>query len=167
MSISMCICVTKTSSNDLRSSVISYRTNSVSLSSQSEEWSMRRFKPLFRYAGGKAKLLKIYAPFFQDLRPQHCVDYFGGSGTISLWFHQLYPDAQLYLNELDPAIYGLFKCIKENYEEFKDWLDSIDSVSSRRKEFGDKKACYYRFRDQEYNPTQYFPYEKISQEERF
>src|SRR5713101_7165687 len=123
MSISMCICVTKTSSNDLRSSVISYRTNSVSLSSQSEEWSMRRFKPLFRYAGNKAKLLTTYAPFFEGLHPQHCVDYFGGSGTMSLWFHQLYPDAKLYLNEKDSAIYKLFKCIQQEYEEFREWLE--------------------------------------------
>src|SRR6266700_7554559 len=126
MSISMCICVTKTFSNDLRSSVISYRTNSVSLSSQGEEWSMSRFKPLYRYAGGKTKLLNIYYPFFQGLRPEYCVDYFGGSGTMSLWFHQLYPDAKLYLNEKDPAIYKLFKCMKEDHEEFYQELQPLE-----------------------------------------
>ena len=49
-------------------------------------------KQLYRYAGGKGKLLTLYHPFFAGLHPQHCVDYFGGSGTMSLWFHQLYPD---------------------------------------------------------------------------
>src|SRR6266571_7566145 len=114
----MCICVTKTSSNALRSSVISYRTNCVSLSSKGEELSMTRVKPLFYYAGGKARLLKIYAPFFQGLHPEHCLDYFGGSGTMSLWFHQLYPEAKLYLNEKDPALYQLFMSIKTQYDEF-------------------------------------------------
>jgi len=60
---------------------------------------MTRVKQLFRYAGNKAKLLTTYAPFFEGLHPQHCVDYCGGSGTMSLWFHQLYPEAKLYLNE--------------------------------------------------------------------
>jgi len=127
---------------------------------------MRRVKPLFWYTGGKAKLFTIYYPFFQGLHPEHCIDYFGGSGTMSLWFHQLYPQAKVYLNEIDPALYKLFKCMQEEYEEFKKWLETIDSVYSRRKEFGDKKSYYYEFRDQEYNLTQYFPYEKISPEER-
>ena len=65
-------------------------------------------KPLYRYAGGKVRVLKTYFPFFRRLRPEHCVDYFGGSGTMSLWFHHLYPDAKLYLNEKDSAIYKLF-----------------------------------------------------------
>jgi len=28
-------------------------------------------KPLYRYAGGKVRVLKTYFPFFQKLRPQH------------------------------------------------------------------------------------------------
>jgi len=46
---------------------------------------MTRVKPLFWYTGGKAKLFTIYYPFFQGLHPEHCMDYFGGSGTMSLW----------------------------------------------------------------------------------
>src|SRR5712691_11531461 len=109
---------------------------------------MRRFKPLFRYAGNKAKLLTTYAPFFDGLRPQHCVDYFGGSGSMSLWFHQLYPEAKLYLNEIDPAIYKLFKCIQEEYEEFRECLEGIEEDNIRLDGMETKKDFYYLIRDQ-------------------
>jgi site-specific DNA-adenine methylase len=60
---------------------------------------MKKLKQLYRYVGGKAKLLKRYTPFFKGLRPEYCVDYFGGSGIMSVWFHHLYPEAKLYLND--------------------------------------------------------------------
>jgi len=52
-----------------------------------------KVKGLFSYAGGKSMVLKRYLPLFQGLSPEYCVDYFGGSGSMSLWFHQLYPEA--------------------------------------------------------------------------
>src|SRR5712691_6891561 len=120
---------------------------------------MRRFKPLFRYAGNKAKLLTTYAPFFEGLHPQHCVDYFGGSGTMSLWFHQLYPDAKLYLNEKDSAIYKLFKCIQQEYEEFIYWLGYIATWCRNwtDNDMESKKEFYYLMRREHYNPTQDVP----------
>src|SRR5213592_3745875 len=123
---------------------------------------MTRVKPLFRYAGNKAKLLTTYAPFFEGLHPQHCVDYFGGSGTMSVWFHQLYPAAKLYLNEKDPALYKLFKCIQEEYEEFcqelqwleKEKLQWLEEGISSKDRFNNMKKWYYSIRNEYYNPTQ-------------
>lgn len=123
---------------------------------------MKRVKPLYRYVGGKAKLLKIYARFFQGLHPQHCVDYFGGSGNMSLWFHQLYPDANLFLNERDPAIYKLFKCIQDEYEEFcqeLQWLEQekrqwLEEEIRSKDRFENMKKWYYSIRDIYYNQTQ-------------
>ena len=48
---------------------------------------------------------------------------------MSLWFHALYPEAKLYLNEKDPALYKLFKCIQEEYEEFMQYLHYIERVA--------------------------------------
>jgi len=109
---------------------------------------MTRVKTLFRYVGNKAKLLKIYSPFFEGLRPQHCIDYFGGSGTISLWFHQLYPEAKLYLNEIDPALYSLFKCIQEEYERFCDEIFDLQRTNAVWKGIESKKRLYYAIRGQ-------------------
>ena len=112
---------------------------------------MTKVKPLFRYAGGKAKLLKKYAPFFAGLRPEYCVDYFGGSGTMSLWFHQLYPDAKLYLNEKDPALYNVFTCLKDDYDNFCNAMYFIEEhISENFVGFASKKALYYMIR-QQYN----------------
>src|SRR6266851_8280378 len=108
---------------------------------------MERVKPLYQYAGGKAKLLKIYFPFFQGLRPEYCVDYFGGSGTMSLWFHQLYPDAKLFLNEKDPAIYKLFRCVKEDYELFIGLVKDIDYEYRFVPGTAKRKAHYYTIRN--------------------
>src|SRR5207249_2433989 len=108
---------------------------------------MIRVKPLFRYAGNKAKLLTTYAPFFDGLHPQHCVDYCSGSGTMSLWFHQLYPDAKLYLNEKDPDIYGLFKCIQENYDRLHDQIYDLQRTKAIWKGFDAQKRLYYSIRD--------------------
>jgi site-specific DNA-adenine methylase len=115
---------------------------------------MTSVKPLFRYAGNKAKLLKKYAPFFAGLRPEYCVDYCGGSGTMTLWFHQLYPEAKLYLNEIDPALYKLFKCIQEEYEEFMQHLRDIENDYRRWDGFESKKEFYYFLRKVLYNTTQ-------------
>jgi len=111
---------------------------------------MRRAKPLFWYTGGKAKLFTIYYPFFQGLHPEHCIDYFGGSGSMSLWFHQLYPDAKLYLNEKDQALYGLFRCIQEDYETLCDSMAFLQDINEDWVGCDRKKQLYYCIRD-EYN----------------
>jgi site-specific DNA-adenine methylase len=83
---------------------------------------------------------------------------------MSLWFHQLYPQAKVYLNEKDPALYKLFKCMQEEYEEFREWLEVIDSDYRAQKGAQSKKAYYYSSRNEDYNPTQYLPDEKVSHE---
>src|SRR5215831_20558681 len=74
--------------------------------------------PLFRYAGSKAKMLDRYCPFFEELHPTYCLDYFGGSGTMSLFFHALYPTARLLLNEKDSSLVYLFTAIQQYYDQF-------------------------------------------------
>jgi site-specific DNA-adenine methylase len=116
---------------------------------------MTRVKPLFGYAGGKAKLLEIYAPFFQGLRPEYCVDYFGGSGTMSLWFHCLYPEAKLYLNEKDLAIYKLFKCLQDEYEAF---CKEVRRIAEHYKRWCGAEKAFYDLLRQEYNRRRYGRY---------
>jgi len=126
---------------------------------------MKPMKPLYRYAGGKTRVLQTYLPFFQRLRPEHCVDYFGGSGTMSLWFHQLYPDAKLYLNERDAAIYKLFMSVKEDYDLFIGLVKDIDYEYRYVPGTAKRKAHYYTIRNKHYNPTQYVPREEADYEQ--
>ena len=72
-----------------------------------------KIHPLFRYAGSKAEMLDRYYPFFEGLHPQYCIDYFGGSGTMSLFFHAMYPTARLLLNEKDSSLVYLFTAIQQ------------------------------------------------------
>src|SRR5262245_37834456 len=115
---------------------------------------MTRVKPLFRYVGNKAKLLKQYAPFFEGLRPAYCIDYFGGSGTMSLWFHQLYPEAKLYLNDKDQAVYNLFKCMQDEYDDFCLLVQVYEEDCRSRHDFESMKKLYYDIRNNHYNVTQ-------------
>jgi site-specific DNA-adenine methylase len=124
---------------------------------------MTRVKQLFRYAGSKAKLLTAYAPFFEGLQPQHCVDYFGGSGTMSLWFHQLYPEAKLYLNEKDPALYSLFKCIQDEYDDVCLLVQVYEEDYRRCHDFESMKKFYYDIRDNHYNVAQDPLYKRLKE----
>src|SRR5215471_5444182 len=116
---------------------------------------MTSVKPLFGYAGGKAKLLEIYAPFFQRLRPQHCIDYFGGSGTMSVWFHRLYLHATLALNEKDATLYGLFKCLQDEYEAF---CKEVRRLEEQYKRWCGAEKAFYDLLREEYNRRRYGQY---------
>src|SRR5712691_11601341 len=70
---------------------------------------------------------------------------------MSLWFHQLYPDAKLYLNEKDPALYNVFTCLKDDYDNFCNAMYFIEEhISENFVGFASKKALYYMIR-QQYN----------------
>lgn len=83
--------------------------------------------PLFKYAGGKHKMLEKYNPFFQGLGSKRAfIDYFGGSGTMSLWMHSLYPHFTIVLNELNSEIYSIYSALKRDYKLFLDTVDELD-----------------------------------------
>jgi site-specific DNA-adenine methylase len=103
---------------------------------------------LFRYSGSKAKILKSYYPYFRDLRPQYTVDYFAGSGSVSTWFHQLYPGINLYLNELDTHFTNMFTATQNSFEEFRKDLEDIERVSQGWYGYEAKKELYKLVQDQ-------------------
>ncbi len=87
--------------------------------------------PLFKYAGGKARMLESYTPFFAGLEEKTWfIDYFGGTGTMALWAKSLYPHVKIVLNEINPEIFGLYDALKNNYEEFMAYLRTLDTQYS-------------------------------------
>lgn len=75
-------------------------------------------------------MLKKYEPFFSNLSPSVFVDYFGGTGAVSIWFKELYPNSKIILNEYSEEIHGIHKAIVNNYEEFCSLLKEYDDVYS-------------------------------------
>ncbi len=93
--------------------------------------------PLFKYAGGKERMLELYRPFFANLENKNCfVDYFGGTGTMSIWVKSLYPHMKILLNELNSEIFGIYDALKNSYGEFLLHAQKLDAEYTAIRERG-------------------------------
>lgn len=126
--------------------------------------------PLFKWAGGKKKMLKKYDQHFEGLEFNDFVDLFGGGAMMSLWVHKNFPKAKITLNEYNPAIFSIYEAIKSDFEKFKKMCVKLESEylalprgKINKKELGDytdynsdkydtRSAFYFRIRDL-YNGT--------------
>lgn len=89
---------------------------------------MAHITPICKFAGSKARMLDDYDPFFHGLEgKEYFIDYFGGTGTMSLWVKNLYPNIKIVLNELNPEIFALYDSIKNYFPEFMMHLRAMDS----------------------------------------
>jgi site-specific DNA-adenine methylase len=107
--------------------------------------------PLFRYAGSKAEMLDRYHPCFAGLHPQYCIDYFGGSGTMSLFFHAMYPTARLLLHEKDSSLVYLFTAIQQHYDQFVALMEALDTAGQRYPTIEAKNQWYRDWQKEVYN----------------
>lgn len=76
-------------------------------------------QPMFKYLGGKKKLLKEYDKL--NVFPQDCenfYDLFSGGGSVAIWAFNKYPNAKIHINEMNKHIIGLYEVFKNNYEDF-------------------------------------------------
>jgi site-specific DNA-adenine methylase len=86
---------------------------------------------IFKFAGGKGKMLGLYEPFFRGLKsPGVFIDYFGGTGIVSIWFAKMYPYAHVILNEKSEEIYNLWVTIRDEYTDFMTHLKDLDAKYS-------------------------------------
>lgn len=80
-------------------------------------------KPLFKWTGGKGRLLTKYTDlnFFPEADQfDTFVDLFFGGGAVSCWVADKYPDKKLIINDLNWEMMGLMDQIKNNWKVFKD-----------------------------------------------
>jgi site-specific DNA-adenine methylase len=107
-------------------------------------------KPLFWYVGSKRGMLRFYYPFFKDLKPDYCIDYFGGGASMSRWLRRLYPDATIFMNELDPGLYELYTCIKEQGSVFKKTVQKLATMIREDLSIDSKEKLKAFFYDQRF-----------------
>jgi len=74
---------------------------------------------------------------------------------MSLWFHSLYPHATLSLNEKDATLYGLFKCLQDEYEAF---CKEVRRLEEQYKRWCGAEKAFYDLLRQEYNRRRYGRY---------
>ena len=88
-------------------------------------------KPLFKWTGGKGRLLQKYTDlnFFPD--PDQFdtfVDLFFGGGAVTLWVADRYPDKKLIINDLNTEMMNMIMQIRNNWAEFRDHYLRVSEV---------------------------------------
>ena len=82
-----------------------------------------RIKPPFPYQGSKTRLLKQILPMFPRTFGKYFEPFVGGGAVC---FSQLPSNARI--SDLDPVVVGVYQDIKNNYDEFKFYLDFYGGV---------------------------------------
>lgn len=83
-------------------------------------------RPLFMWAGGKTKVLKHYAPFMPTSFDSYYEPFFGG-GAMFVHVMNEYKPQNVFINDINIDIISIYRCIKENYDEFIDRLNDLES----------------------------------------
>lgn len=123
-----------------------------------------RAKPIFKWAGSKKKMFEKYNPYFEHIKknksPKTFVDYFGGTGIMSVWIHQNFDDCEIIINEFNSQIVGIYNAIKYDYqiflEEVKKYDDEYmamphlhdDSLTKENIDNSERKKYYLKIREE-------------------
>ena len=115
-------------------------------------------KSPLKWAGGKSKLMdrieEVYnEDFFWHAEKYTYIELFGGGGSSWLYVLQYYHPKQMIINDINPNVINLWKCIQNNPTNLCEELDNIISGYSGRdmenrkkyflnirKEFNEKKG---------------------------
>jgi len=105
-------------------------------------------KPLFVWAGGKTKVLKHYAEFMPPASSfSNYYEPFFGGGAMFGHVMNTYRPKNVFINDINSDIISIYRCIKENYDEFIDRLNDLESqYIPLCKE--DRKQLYFEIRHQ-------------------
>ena len=106
-------------------------------------------RPLFKWSGGKQKLLDRYSAlnFFPDSSEfDTFVDLFFGAGAVTLWVAERYPDKNLVINDFNQEMMMMYCHMRDNWDEFlyhyqKTFEVFLNTPVDRRK---DLYNCYKR-----------------------
>ena len=99
-------------------------------------------KPLFKWTGGKGRLFQKYNELNFFPHPDEFdvfVDLFFGAGAVSCWVHNLMPDKELIINDLNTDMVNVYQQIRDNWDEFRDSYRRVvdkmlDTPLDKRKE---------------------------------
>ena len=103
-------------------------------------------KPLFMWAGGKARLIKKYE--LEQVLPDNFDTYiepFVGAGAMFAWAFKKNPDADFVINDSNRSIMGVYKAVKSDVNSF---IDRVEYLSDQYLPLSkdDRKKLYYEIR---------------------
>lgn len=111
---------------------------------------MHNPQPLFKYTGSKKKMFAKFEPFFSGAEKEGFetfVDLFGGTGVVSVWMHENYPNKRIILNEYNPDIYDIYHEIKFNYANFLKGVLALEAQYMSLPSVDERKKFYLKQRD--------------------
>jgi DNA adenine methylase Dam len=119
-------------------------------------------KPLFKWTGGKGRLLSKYEDvnFFPDSSKfDTFVDLFCGSGATFLWVAERYPDKKLIINDLNTELVDMYLHIRNDWDVFLGYyekyvLEFLGGTPEERKELYDSYKPVYAFDYVKMDPIQ-------------
>jgi DNA adenine methylase Dam len=109
--------------------------------------------PIFKWTGRKSRLLAKYEAlnFFPDASQfDTFVDLFAGSGAVTCWVADRYPDKKLIFNDFNHEMMTMFEQLRDNWPEFSDCYKRladkfIDTPIEERKALYNFYKCRYAY----------------------
>ena len=119
-------------------------------------------KPLFKWTGGKNRLLEKYTNlnFFPDSSEfDTYVDLFAGGGATFLWVANRYPDKKLIINDLNTELITMYLHIRNEWDKFLPYYEKyvkefMKGDPKERKELYDSYKPVYSFEYEKYDPIE-------------
>lgn len=105
-------------------------------------------KPLYKWAGGKSKMIKHYQEQLSNLGEiKTLVEPFFGAGAFTIYANNTFPRIEHFvINDFKTELIDIYRCLKTDYQEFREVLDSLDKpyISLSKK---NRKLYYYGIRE--------------------
>ena len=101
-------------------------------------------KPLYKWTGGKGRLLQKYTDlgFFPEISQfDTFVDLFFGGGAVTCWVAERYPEKKIIINDLNTEMMSLMSQMRDNWQEFRDHYLRVVEVFLNTPE-NKRKALY-------------------------
>lgn len=110
--------------------------------------SYRPLVPLYKYAGGKGRLLQVYRTCWPDMTQfDNYVEPFFGGGAVWCWMRNEFPHLHTTVGDIKVDLIAMLREIQESPEAVADRAESLiqDYLPLSHKE---RKNWYYRMRDE-------------------
>lgn len=98
-------------------------------------------KPLFMWAGGKAKMLKFHKPYLPTSCDTYSEPFFGG-GAMYLHVQKVLQPRKCYINDVNAGIINIYRNVKENPTEFCNIVNTYQKQYLELDKVGRKKYYY-------------------------
>lgn len=104
--------------------------------------------PIYRWAGGKGRLLEFYKGYWPDMHDyDNYIEPFFGGGAVWCWMRNRYPHLATSIGDSNLELINLIKYIQENSKDFinvtTDIFDDYLSLATKDQ----RKIWYYALRD--------------------